>query len=313
VPASSPSKRWVRSNRARWFVTTCAWVGVLLGAGHAQAQQRSQCLAAHADAQMLRMKGSLLAAREQLLVCGQPKCPGPIANDCASWLSEVDGSLSSVVFAVSDDQGQDMPDVHVSADGKSLTERTDGRALVLDPGTYVFRFEAPGYPNVEATVSMRQSEKNRIVRVRMVRPPPPPKAVALAVPEASEPAQPSAPVTATAQASESSSIPLATYILGGTALLGVGTFAYFGLSGNAKKQEVEQCTSNCEELINEGKRDYVIADIGLLVAIASAPAAILVYVLTPPERADSTHANRRARLQPYALQHGAGMRWTGEF
>jgi hypothetical protein len=289
---------------------------MLCAAGHAQAQQRSQCLAAHADAQMLRMKGSLLAAREQLLVCGQPKCPGPIANDCASWLSEVDGSLSSVVFAVSDDQGQDMPDVHVSADGKLLTERTDGRALVLDPGTYVFRFEAPGYVNVETTVSMRQSEKNRIVRVRMLQPPPPPpppKPVALVVPPASEAAQPSVPVQATAPASAGGGVPIATYILGGTALLGAGTFAYFGLSGNAKKKEVEQCTSNCEELINEGKRDYVIADIGLLVAIATAPAAILVYLLTPPERAEPTHAASRTHLQPYALARGAGMLWSGEF
>jgi hypothetical protein len=286
---------------------------MLFAAGPAQAQQRSQCLAAHADAQMLRMKGALLAAREQLLVCGQPKCPGPIANDCASWLSEVDGSLSSVVFAVSDEQGQDMPDVHVSAGGKLLAEHTDGRALVLDPGTYVFSFEAPGYTNVETTVSMRQSEKNRIVRLRMLRPPPEPKPVALVVTPASEPAQPSAPVQATEPASGAGGVPIATYILGGTALLGVGTFAYFGLSGNAKKKEVEQCTSNCEELINEGKRDYVIADIGLLVAIASAPAAILIYLLAPPERAESAHAASHARLQPYALSRGAGMLLSGEF
>jgi hypothetical protein len=279
-----------------------------LAANYASAQDRSQCLAAHADSQMLRMKGSLMAARAQLLVCSQTKCPGPIANDCASWLGEVDSSLSSVVFAVSDDQGRDMPSVRVFADGKLLTERTDGRALVLDPGTYAFRFEAEGYPSVEATVAMRQSEKNRIVRVLLARAAPSPKAVAAAAAQTTVPAQPNAP----AGAGQSSDVPLATWILGGTTLLGVGTFAYFGLSGNSKKKQVEQCTTGCEELISSGKRDYVIADIGLVVAIASAPAAILVYLLRPNKPSESAQA-KALPLRPFALRRGAGMAWTGEF
>jgi hypothetical protein len=222
--------------------------------------------------------------------------------------------LSSVVFAVSDDQGRDMPSVHVFADGKLLTKQTDGRALVLDPGTYAFRFEADGYASAEATVAMRQSEKNRIVRVQMMRPAPSPKAVAAAAPHATDAAQPSAPASASAASSQSSDVPLATWILGGTTLLGVGTFAYFGLSGNSKKKQVEQCKVevDCEDLKNSGKRDYIIADIGLVVAIASAPAAILVYLLRPSAPSESAR-NNVPRLQPIALRHGAGMAWTGEF
>jgi hypothetical protein len=304
---------WLASSRCRFLcLTASALLTATLAASHAQAQNLSQCLAAHADSQILRMKGSLMAAREQLLVCSQTKCPGPEANDCASWLGEVDTSLSSVVFAVSDDQGRDMPSVHVFADGKLLTKQTDGRALVLDPGTYAFRFEADGYTSVEATVAMRQSEKNRIVRVQMMRPAPNPKAVAAAAPHAPETAQASAPASATS--SQSSDVPLATWILGGTTLLGVGTFAYFGLSGNSKKKQVEQCKTetDCEDLKNSGKRDYVIADIGLVVAIASAPAAILVYLLRPSAPSDSAR-NNALRLQPIALRHGAGIAWTGEF
>jgi hypothetical protein len=301
------------SSRCRFFcLTASALLTATLAANRAQAQDRSQCLAAHADSQILRMKGSLMAAREQLLVCSQTKCPGPIANDCAGWLGEVDNSLSSVVFAVSDEQGRDMPSVHVFADGKLLTERTDGRALVLDPGTYAFRFEAAGYPSVEATVAMRQSEKNRILRVQMMLPAPSPKAVAAAAPQAPKAVRPSAPASASAASSQSSDVPLATWILGGTTLLGVGTFAYFGLSGNSKKKQVEQCTADCDELKSSGKRDYVIADIGLVVAIASAPAAILVYLLRPSAPSDSAHSSAM-RLQPIALQRGAGMAWSGEF
>src|SRR5262249_25966917 len=109
----------------------------------AQAQP-NECVSAHADAQLLRMQGSLLAAHEKLLICAQSECPKPVANDCANWLDEVDDSISSVVFAVSNEQDEDVIDVRVRSGDKLITERADGHALPIDPGTYTLRFEAPG-------------------------------------------------------------------------------------------------------------------------------------------------------------------------
>jgi len=164
----------------------------------------------------------------------------------------------------------------------------------------------------EQTVSMRQSEKNRIVRVQMARIVQP-KAAAL-VTASSDATHPGEPTSAARPAStaptQHSAIPLVTYILGGTTLVGTGMFAYFGLSGASDKRRAEHCQTGCDDLIRNGKRDYVIADIGLGIAIASLPAAILVFALQP---GDAPEAKSQLHVQPIALQHGAGMLWTGEF
>ena len=245
------------------------------------------------------MRGELRAARERLLSCGQPQCPGPIANDCAGWLVEVDNSLSSVVFAVSDERGGDLTDVRVWANGELLTDQTDGRALVLDPGTYTFRFEAAGHHRSEQHVAIRQSEKNRIVRVSLASDTPPDvlnsreqsATPALAAVHGAR-AAPSSATSATERADRAASsraIPVATYVLGGTALLGIGTFAYFGLTGLHHKDQLDRCETSCDALRRSGKREYVIADVALGVAIGSATAAIVVYLVhrsKAPRRAE---------------------------
>lgn len=266
--------------------------------------QRSQCLSAHADAQRLRMKGSLLSAREKLLVCGQSECPGPVANDCAGWLAEVDVSLSSVVFAVSDERGHDLVNARVSTNGRVLSEHADGRALLLDPGTYTFLFEAPGHAKAEQTISMRQSEKNRIVRVQLA-------SLSAAGTEATAPLASS---TANTPRERSHPVPLATYILGGAALVGIGGFAYFGLNGRAKYRDAQRCMRDCDEIISAGKRDYIIADIALAIAIASAPAAIIVYFVAQPDDPEpSSDTASRLTVQPLVRERGAALQWSGTF
>ena len=122
-----------------------------------------RCVTAHAEAQRLRLGGKLLDARAQLLTCAQSECPGLVASDCGVWLAEVDSSLSSVVFAVEGGDGHDLVEVRVFANGRLLTERTDGRAVAVDPGRYVFRFETAGYmpANVDVLGSTVREEPDR--------------------------------------------------------------------------------------------------------------------------------------------------------
>jgi hypothetical protein len=250
---------------------------------------------------MLRRQGSLLAAHEKLMVCAQEGCPAPVANDCATWMGEVEASLSSVVFAVSDAAGQDVIDTKVYANGKLISERTDGRAIAIDPGTYTFRFEAPPRAAVEETVSIRQSEKNRIVRI-VFPAPSPEKSGQMTLPAA----------TQTPWNPPSRGIPTGTWVLGGVALAGTAAFVTFAVLGHDKYNDAKKCRTNprckeLDELIDTGKRDYVVANIALGVAAASAIAAGVIYFvdrISAPKQApppalqlETDFANRGALLR----------------
>ena len=259
-------------------------------------------MTAHADAQLLRMHGSLVDARGKLLVCAQTECPKPVANDCAAWLSEVEDSLSSVVFAVSDEEGHDLTDVRIRANGKPLADHADGRALTIDPGSYALRFESAGYLPVEQTISIRQSEKNRIVRVRMDRANPPPSAA--------KRTPPYTPVLTPVEAPEASpAIPLASYVLAGTTLLGFGAYAYFGLSGLSKERKYRRLENpDMCDFCSSGERDYILANIGLGVGLASAVGAVTVFFLSRPDQKPPV-AEQRAGLQVLPM----GLQWSEHF
>jgi hypothetical protein len=254
---------------------SCTWLWVCSSLAAAQTPSaekdghKSQCLVAYSDAQELRIQGAMLRARDRLLVCSQSDCPGPIVHDCSEWLTEVDGNLSSVVFAVSDALGRDVSDTRVRANGRLLTEHTDGRALLLDPGSYTFAFEAPGFARVELTIAMRQSEKNRLLRVQLTALP---GSLDLAAATSDTARAPDVRAT-------SFRVPAGTVVLGATAAVGVAGFVYFGLSGRSKRLEAEHCNASCGSVIDSGKRAYIIADISLGVAVLAASAAILVAVL----------------------------------
>lgn len=201
-------------------------------------------------------------ARAQLLICAQSECPDLIANDCGVWLPEVEASLSSLVFAVAGTGGRDLVDVRVFANDRLVTDRTDGRALTLDPGRYVFRFEADGYTPLNMDVSILQSEKNRILRAELR-----PVASTRAAPERSEAAR------------TGGGVPVATWVLGGTALVGLGAFTYLAVSG---KDRLDALMASCgpdnctERQVESGKTQYIAADIALGVGVASAIAAVVV-------------------------------------
>jgi hypothetical protein len=267
---------------------------------NARADQRSECLASHVEAQILRKRGALLEARDKLLICAQEGCPAPIANDCATWVGEIDASLSSVVFAVSDTAGQDVIDARIFANGKLIAERADGRAVSLDPGKYTFRFEAPPRAAVEETVSIRQSEKNRIVRVQFEPMPAPAPATTPARDAAAQTAKPG------------HRIPLGTWVLGGVAVASGAAFATFALLGHGKYEDAKDCRANsrCTELdslIDAGKRNYVVADIALGVAIASAGAAIIVFLVDSGPRKPS-RAESAIHVEPDFVHRGLNIR-----
>src|SRR5688572_21249920 len=110
------------------------------------------------------MRGRYVEARDALLMCLSNACPKLLRSDCLVWLPEVEASLPSVVFAISDVNGKDVGNARVYANDKLLEGHGDGRAHAIDPGVYKVRFEAPGHKPEEQTLTVRESEKNRMVR-----------------------------------------------------------------------------------------------------------------------------------------------------
>jgi hypothetical protein len=133
----------------------------------AQAEQpeKEACLQAHERAQVERLQGHFIEARAGLQLCSQRSCPRLVSKDCTTWLSEVEASLPTVLFAVVDSAGRALEEVRVSVGDKLLTERIDGRALPLDPGPRTLRFEAPGHQPLEQSLTVREGEKARELRV----------------------------------------------------------------------------------------------------------------------------------------------------
>lgn len=284
----------------------------LLAASSVQAQPAAKpgpanaCIQAHTDAQVLRKDGQLIEARERLLRCAQSDCPSVVIDDCAGWLPGLENSIPTAVFAISDPQGHDIVDAKVRDDqGRMLAERPTGRAVPLNPGLYTIEISAEGYATLRERFVMRESEKNRIVRVTMqpvaaeTTVPPP------AMPEGSGGLKP---------------IPTASWILGGAALAGGIAFGISGVLYLAAKSDLEekQCSASdaaCERerraIASRGKTYTTIDQIAGPVAAASLVAAVIVYAVSDP--APDTDSSARLRLQPLASVHGAQLELSGQF
>lgn len=250
----------------------------------ARAAKHEACLQAYEGAQVSRLKGHFTEAREQLLVCAQSSCPAVIRRDCISWLSEVDQSLASVVFSVSDARGQDLVDVRVYANERQLTERIDGRAIVLDPGVYELRFEPRGHAPFTQTITVYEAQKNRLVHVQAAVAP-----AAVSV----QPGQASAAPDPTRARSPY----LLSYALAGGA---VGVAALGTVLGVLGKREYDRLEKSCREEgctrgeRAQGKRMYIAADVSFAAAGGLGVAALWTYLATRKHvKADSALARSR--------------------
>jgi hypothetical protein len=257
--------------RARRFLLAFAVVvaPALFAAPSAQADEKDACVAAHSSGQVVRNEGKLRAARAKFLTCASERCPPLVRRDCTQWHQELTVAQPSVVFEVHDGHDAEVTDVKVRLDGEPLTDRLTGIAHEVDPGEHTLRFELGTGEVIEEKIVARAGEKNRRVVVRappiaeakvVVAPPPPPL-------------QPEQPKRA------GSGIPPLAYVFGGVTVVGLGVFTGFSLVGLSKESDLRSsCAPFCAQSeIDTARRDYLIGDVGLGVAIVAAAAT--VYVL----------------------------------
>jgi hypothetical protein len=237
-----------------------------------EAPDKQRCLDAYAKSQPLRRDGKLSEARQELLLCARDPCPKQLQPDCVGWLEEVDRALPSVILRATDARGNDVSDVSVSLDGKPFVSRLDGRALSVDPGSHVFRFERTGKAPVEQSIVIREGEKRRRVVVQLEAPVEKPR------PSAAQPA------------AASSGPPWTAYALGGVGIVALGTFAYFGLSGVSDRNQLDNCKPNCSSsAVERVDRKFWVANIALAVSAAALGGATVIFLShSNDKRATST-------------------------
>jgi hypothetical protein len=219
-------------------------------------ETRQACHRGYDQGQRLRRAGQLLDARKELLVCARDPCPAAFQPECVTWLAEVERVLPSVVIEVRQD-GVLLAEARVSIDGHMLTERLDGREIPADPGEHRFRVEVPGQPALERSELLVEGDK----------------AHRLLFDVASRVSGPlaKAPVRVTPW------VPAVVTVVGALAL---GSFAYFGATGLARRDDVlNKCQQHCNQSdIDFVRQRFTIADVSLGVSVAALGVATYLWI-----------------------------------
>lgn len=255
-----------RASIGRWVLLALACT-LLAPRAHADDQR---CIEAHSKAQGLRRDGRLMAAREQLRLCAEPVCPELIRGDCATWLSELDKELPSIVVSARIGE-TDVSDARVLVDGRAVAEELDGKSIELDPGRHRVRLERDGERDVEREIVAKLGVKNEGVLFQLEATP------------SLRPAEPKA---------EAGPDRTLVYVLGGVGVVGLASFTYFGLKGKSDYDRLrDECSPTCEASESDSvKQSFLIADLSLGVGVASLAVATYILLSDPapePRRAVS--------------------------
>lgn len=237
-------------------------LALLLSAPAASGAEGPSCVAAVEDAQLARYQGKLGAARAGFVQCARSSCPEAIRTDCARWLGEVEVSLPSVVLDARWSDGSDAVGVTITVDGAPVAEGARGRALVLDPGEHTVVVTHPGAPSAAVTVVVHEGEKNRPVKVSLLR---------------SAPAAPVAPVRTTRP------VPAASIALAGAALVGAGIGVGLWISGRSGLDDLRaSCGHRCNGDDVDGQRQKLLAgDVLLAASVVALGAATWIFLRRP--------------------------------
>jgi len=205
------------------------------GATVAQADRVEACVNAVEGGQKLQRAGKLGAARATFLACDKVDCPAEVRAVCDRLVLAVEAAQPTVILGARDATGKDLVAVRVSVDGAPLTESLDGKAVPIDPGPHVVRFEHAGDAPVEENVVIREAEKLRPIVVSFAA-----SAHAAAVLPATSGAP--APAVTTLPAERSSVSPL-VYALAGVSVVSFGVFVGLDVDGQSRFHTCQ--TSGC--------------------------------------------------------------------
>jgi hypothetical protein len=261
-------------------------------------QAQVLCLQQHEKAQLDLQQKKLRAARQALRGCSQASCPLAIRADCGEWLIAANNVAPSVVLSARTKAG-DQAEVRVLMDGELIATRLDGKAIDVDPGEHVFRFELPPHAPIERRVIILEGEKARVLSVHFGD---------------AEGASPLVPPGLPGEAAEERRpVPAAVYALGGVALAGVGVFTGFAIAGTSERSSLlSRCAPFCsDDEVQSVQRKFLIADIALGTGIVAAGSAAVLFALRPTEKGPASSTARAMSFSVDPTTSGVVVRWGG--
>jgi hypothetical protein len=147
-----------------------------------------------------------------------------------------------------------------------VTTRLTGTAIGVEPGEHVFKFEREDGKVVEQRVLVVEGDKNRKITgdFSALVPKPQPKAGG---------GGEGAP-----ERRESKPIPVLAYVAGGVAVAALGSFAFFAIRGKGREKDLAgECSPRCTDSdVDPVRRDYLVADISLGVAVVAAAVGVVL-------------------------------------
>ena len=220
------------------------------------------CVSALDNAQSLQSSRKLKEARASFVACSSESCPGIVREDCAKSLLDLDQTIPSVVLSATVD-GQDAIDARVLVDGVVVEGALEGKALVVDPGAHVARFERTGSAPVEVKFVAREGEKNRTIAAAFVLP----RVVS----------NPSAPSIK----EEGRGWPVVPIVLGGVGLAAIGGGVFMRMSAAADADRMQgSCAPNCDSSERDALSDrLVISNVALGVGAVALTASAITWLI----------------------------------
>jgi hypothetical protein len=195
--------------------------------------------------------------------------PPLISEQCMSWMQELDKSIPSVVLSVSDADAHERFDALVTIDG-SETGPLRATSILLDPGEHTFRCVLPGEAPLEMRRVILEGEHDQLVRFEYPRRAP-----------RRMPLQPLA-------TNAPRPLPWYVVVLGSTALVATGVWAYFGVSGlwgDPSALTLSHCSPYCSPSDHQAVHDkLIIADVAGIAALAAVAATVILYATRPTHR-----------------------------
>jgi hypothetical protein len=309
---------------SRALATAAALLGFSTAAAAAHADPKQDCADAYEATQSLRDRDHLLDARKQALACTASACSVYITRDCAQWLAEIDAILPTVVFTGQDPAGAEIRSVRVTVDGQAAAEQLDGKAIALDPGDHVVRFETAGSDPIEQKVTLRKGEKDRKLSASFKKALP---AKPIAPPPAVSPATPlllPTPDATPRPAPSSGGVPIWAWVSGGAGVVALGISVGLDVhAANLHSEVVKMCggdaavcppttiTMTVTAPLAHDRDQFRNIGIGLGVAGVVGLGAAILGIVTAPSKPSAPRTS--LSLAPCGSPSSGGLMLQGQF